>query len=124
MISRGRPWVTITILGGMLAGFFGLAACGSSTNGICAGQCGPPYQLLVIFRPDTSRQVATTDMNRCAWKPFVVRVGRAYRFHGPKAAESPLRATVYTKSTVSHQNDRLLACLRRSSSVISAGYPD
>ncbi len=116
---------SLILLGGTLAALvFGLAACGGS--GGCGGQCGPRFQAQVFFRPGTSTQTAATGMGSCAWKPFVIRVGRVYRFRGPKAIEPPgtLTATVYTESMLSHQNDRLLACLRRLPSVTSAGYPD
>ncbi|MGH3158243.1 MAG: hypothetical protein ACRDNF_16935 [Streptosporangiaceae bacterium] len=115
----------VIVLGGLLTvPVFGLAACG--TTEACAGQCGPPFQAQVIFRPGTSTRMAAAVMSNCAWKPFVIRFGDVSPFGGPKSAEPPgsVAATVYTKSLFSRQSDRLLACLHRSPSVISAGYPD
>lgn len=116
--------MTVIILGGMLAVVFGLATGGK--HEACGGQCGPPYQAQVVFRPGTSAGTAAAAMSACAWKPFVVRAGRVDRFRGPRGAAPPgaLTATVYTESMASHDSVRLLACLRRSHAVISAGYPD
>jgi hypothetical protein len=124
MLVRSRSWTAVAAFGLMLAlGVPGLAACGHA----CGGQCGPPFRLQVIFRPGTSTQTAGAAVTRCAWEPFVIRVGRVYRIHGFPTGEprGSLVATVYTRSiSASQRNDRLLACLRRSHSVISAGYPD
>ena len=84
----------------------------------CAGQCGPPFQLVVTFRTGSSAEAAETAMSNCASKPFVVRIGSAHR------RRDSLTATVYTEAMHGHQSDHLLACLHRSPSVFSAGYPD
>jgi hypothetical protein len=108
--------VSAVLVGGTLAALVsGLAACGQST-GACAGQCAPPFQLQVTFRSGTSAQAAAAAMNNCASKPFVVRIGRLQN------STASLNAMVYTEAMHGHQNDHLLACLRRSPSVIQAGY--
>jgi hypothetical protein len=108
----------------MLAASFALSSC---THGqACGGQCGPPFQLQVIFRPGTSIQAAEAHMSACAWKPFVMRVGQVQHFHGTALAEpsGSLAATISTQSITSSRNHRLLSCLRRWRQVISADYPD
>jgi hypothetical protein len=84
----------VPAIGVMVAPLLAVAACSASLP--CAGQCGPPFQLQVTFRAGTSRP------------------GPAF-----------LRAVVYTRSmTRQKANQQLLACLHRSASVRSAGYPD
>ncbi|HEV2370830.1 MAG TPA: hypothetical protein VGS19_01560 [Streptosporangiaceae bacterium] len=109
--------VSAVLLGGILAALVsGVAACGQPRP--CAGQCGPPFQLRVGFHTGISARAAASVMGRCASKPFVVSVGQVVRTQGL------LVATVYTESMRGQQSDRLVACLRRSPSVIGAGYPD
>jgi hypothetical protein len=128
----GRPtrtWAAATT-GGLLAPVLlgvglALASCGVSQS--CGGQCGPPFQLQVIFRPGTSTQTATAAMNACAADPLVLRIGRMYRFRGPADAYPPgsLTATVYTRAMWARSRElHLLTCLRRSPSVTFASYPD
>jgi hypothetical protein len=107
----------------MLVSSFALSSC---SHQACGGQCGPPFQLQVIFRPGTTLQAAGTHMKACAWKPFVTGVGRVHDFHGPALAEPPgsLTATIYTQSITSSRNFRLMNCLRRWRQVSSASYPD
>jgi hypothetical protein len=90
------------------------------------GQCGPPFQLQVIFRPGTSLPAAAARMKACAWKPFVTAVGPVRDFHGPALAEPPWSRIVmiYTQSMTSSRNLRLLNCPRRWRQVSSASYPD
>jgi len=128
----GRPnrtWAAATT-GGLIAPVLlgmclALASCGS--NQACGGQCGPPFQLQVIFRPGTTTAAAAAAMDGCAADPLVMRIGRVYRFHGPADAEPPgsLTATVYTRVMGAGRREvHLLTCLRQSPSVISADYPD
>jgi hypothetical protein len=108
-----------------------LAATGCSGQA-CGGQCGPPFQLQVVFRPGTSSQAAAAAMTHCAANSQVVRIGRVHNFHGPPDAEPPgsLTATVYTRllwprtRTSRQQQDRLFACLRQSPAVTSASFLD
>jgi hypothetical protein len=102
-----------------------LGAAGCAQQRPCAGQCGPPFQLQVIFRAGTSPRAATAALNRCAGNPLVVRVGRVESRPSAGAAARLRQATVYThaitRRTASHQ---LVTCLLRSPAVLSAGYPD
>jgi hypothetical protein len=102
---------------------FALSSC---SHHACGGQCGPPFQLQVIFRPGTRLQAAGARMKACAWKPFVTGVGRVRDFHSPALAEPPGSriAMIYTQSMTSSRNLRLLHCLRRWRQVSSASYPD
>ena len=125
MISRVRSWTAAAVSGLVLAGVFpGLAACGHP----CGGQCGPPYQLLVIFRPGISMQAASAAMYRCAGNPLVIRVGRVYRYRGnvePPVQPGSLVATIYTRAMFAGaQEDHLVHCLRQSRLVTVASYPD
>jgi hypothetical protein len=109
-------------LGWTLAAALALAATGAtgcSTNGGgCGGQCGPPFQVQVTFRPGTTTDSALAAMRRCQGEPIVVRVGRVSRRRGF------LTATVFTKSMSGSRPIRLLDCLRLSRAVRSAGFPD
>jgi hypothetical protein len=103
----------------------GLGAAGCSTSGGgCAGQCGPPFQLQVVFRPGTPADLAAAAMQRCQAEPIVVRVGRVRRLHGLGGPSGSLIATVFTKAMSGSRPQRLLKCLRMSSSVTTAGFPD
>jgi hypothetical protein len=101
-----------------------VAACSASLP--CAGQCGPPFQLQVTFRAGTSRPAAAAAMNECAGSSLVERIGRPSAVRRPgRGWPALLRAVVYTRSmTRQKANQQLLACLHRSASVRSAGYPD
>jgi hypothetical protein len=57
-------------------------------------------------------------MSNCASKPFVVRLGRI------QSSPAALTAMVYTQAMQGHQSDHLLACLRQSPLVLTAGYGD
>jgi hypothetical protein len=123
-----RTWAAITT-GGLLAPvLLGLClALASCSNQACGGQCGPPFQLQVIFRPGTSAQTAAAAMDGCAADPLVIRIGRVSRFRGPADADPPgsLTATVYTRAMrAGRREGHLLTCLHQSPSVISASYPD
>ena len=46
----------------------------------CAGQCGPPFRLQVVFRDGTSKQGATAAMRgKCQADPLVIRIGQPFR---------------------------------------------
>ena len=127
---RARTFAATAVVAGLAPVL--LAATGCSGTPACGGQCGPPFQLQVVFRPGTSPQAAASAMTHCAANPQVVRIGRVKKFHGPPAVETPgsLTATVCTQILWPHtrtgrqQQDRLLACLRQSPTVTSAGFPD
>jgi len=99
-----------------------LAASGCSTKS-CAGQCGPPFQLQVLFRQGTSNQVATAAMRRCQANPIVIRIGRPYR---PRSGTpGQWTAVIYTKKMpIGSTHVPLLTCLRRSPAVMQASWPD
>jgi hypothetical protein len=108
-----------------------VTSCGAQT---CAGQCGPPFQLQVVFRPGTSTPAAVAAMDRCADNPQVVRIGhRLSRFQGspnPMEPAGSRTATIYTRLLLTYtrsqqrQQQRLLACLHQSPLVGSEGFPD
>ena len=84
-----------------------------------AGQSGPPFELLVIFRPDTGAALATKVLSGCSAGAEVISVGR------PVEVRGALRATVYTKDFErSARTQPLLDCLHASGSVQLAGWPD
>ena len=97
-----------------------VTACGSSTPGACAGQCRPPFQLQVTFRPGTSQQAAAAAMRNCRHQPLVIRIGQpSYSTPGQQTA------TIYTsKLPTGATHIPLLTCLRHSPVVLSAGWPD
>jgi hypothetical protein len=99
-----------------------VSACGVHSNvgpPGQAGQSGPPFELLVIFRPDTGAALATKVLAGCSHEAEVIRVGR------PAEVRGALRATVYTKDFErSARTQPLLNCLHDSGSVQLAAWPD
>lgn len=127
MVSKRRTWAPAAAGGLLVAVLIGsvLALASSPRRQACAGQCGPPFQLQVNFRPGTTTRAATAALSGCAANPLVVRIGRVDHSRGPAGPPRSLTATIYTSSMrATTRNDHLLRCLRRSPSVISAGYPD
>jgi hypothetical protein len=99
-----------------------LAAAGCSTKS-CAGQCGPPFQLQVVFRQGTSRQAAIAAMRKCQADPLVVRIGRPYR--SGSGTSGQWAAVIYTKKMLfGPAHIPLLTCLHRSPAVVQASWPD
>jgi hypothetical protein len=99
-----------------------LTASGCSSES-CEGQCGPPFQLQVVFRHGTSQQAAIAAMRRCQADPLVIRIGRPHR---PRpGTPGQWTAVIFTKKMAfGPANVPLLTCLRRSSAVTSASWPD
>jgi hypothetical protein len=105
----------------LLAAVLSAGGCGQA----CAGQCGPPYQLQVIFRPGTPQEAAVAALRRCAGDPLVARIGNVRWFRGPGEPPGSQTATIYTRAMpVGARHVHLLACLRRSPSVTQASWPD
>jgi hypothetical protein len=99
-----------------------LAAAGCSTKA-CAGQCGPPFQLQVVFRQGTSKQAAIAAMRKCQANPLVIRIGQPYR---PRSGTpGQWTAVIYTKKMpLGSAHIPLLTCLHRSPAVTEASWPD
>ncbi len=111
--------VAATVL--LLAVVLTAGGCGQA----CAGQCGPPYQLQVVFRTGTTRAAAVAVLQGCSSDPLVARIGNVRRFHGPGEPPGSLTATIYTRSMpIGAQHVHLLACLHSSPSVTQASWPD
>jgi hypothetical protein len=99
-----------------------LAASGCSTKS-CAGQCGPPFQLQVVFRQGTSKQTAIAAMRKCQANPLVVRIGQPYRSGSGMSGQ--WAAVIYTKKMLfGPAHIPLLTCLHRSPAVMQASWPD
>jgi hypothetical protein len=99
-------------------------ACGGSSQGGCGGQCGPPFQLQVTFRPGTAKQAAGAAMRKCHADPLVIRIGQPYRSRSP-GTPGQWTAIIYTKKMLfGPASVPLLNCLHRSSTVTSASWPD
>ena len=98
-------------------------ACGTGAQ-VCAGQCGPPFQAVVIFRPGTTRQAAAAAMRKCQADPLVIRIGRPYRPHSP-GPSGRWTAVIYTKKmSLGPAPIPLVTCLRHSPAVTSASWPN
>jgi len=98
-------------------------ACGTSTRA-CGGQCGPPFQLQVTFRPGTAKQAAVMVMRKCHADPLVIGAGQPYRSHSP-GTPGQWTAIIYTtKLPIGTRHIPLLTCLHRSPAVTSASWPD
>jgi len=104
----------------------GLAGCGTGPVA-CAGQCGPPFQLRVVFRHGTSAQAERAALRACsAGNPEVERIGPV-RLRPLAAGGKPEpQAVVYTRSLGAARaaSRRLVDCLNSAPAVYGAGYPD
>jgi hypothetical protein len=99
-----------------------LAAAGCSTKS-SAGQCGPPFELEVVFRPGASKQAAIAAMRKCRASPIVTRIGQPHRLRS--GTTSQWTAVIYTKKMpIGASHVPLLTCLRRSPAVMVASWPD
>jgi hypothetical protein len=99
-----------------------LTASGCSVKS-CAGQCGPPFQLQVVFRDGTSKQAAIAAMRKCQADPLVIRIGQSYRSHSP-GTPGQWTAIIYTtKMPITAQHIPLLTCLHHSPAVMTASWP-
>lgn len=117
-----RAWKKATASAAFLiaaaGGLPGLAGCESAPV-ICAGQCIPPFQLSVAFKPGTSPQAASSELRQCSrGDANVIRVVEL-----PPANGQP-RATIYTGSMPKSGRDRLQKCLAAEPRVLSALWPD
>jgi hypothetical protein len=103
-------------------------AAGKPTRGStpvwCAGQCGPPYELMVLFQPGTTHAAAQQLLTSCTnHNPVVIRVG-------PLGVDPAglSRAFIYTQVFGPRNPSRtaagLLTCLRHSSLTYEVGWPD
>lgn len=63
-------------------------------------------------------------MLRCRGNPTLVRIGRVHPNHYNGYPAGALAATVYTRSMWDKKSVDLLECLRASSAVLRAGFPD
>lgn len=87
-------------------------------------QCGPPFQLQVVFRNGTAEQDAIAAMRKCQGNPLVIRIGRPYRSHLP-GSPGQWTAIIYTKQMPAGPAPvPLLTCLRHSPAVTMASWPD
>lgn len=120
MRRRLPGWTIPAIVLLLVPGLLGTAGCSTES---CGGQCGPPFQLQVIFRPGTPNVAAIAAMQKCREEP-VVGIGRVRRFTGLGEPEGSLTATVFTRSMQGSRLGHLLSCLDRSSVVTSASFPD
>lgn len=102
-----------------------LAGCGSGARP-CAGQCGPPFQLQVVFRHGTSPRAGRAVLQACAaGNPQVERIGPVQLSPLPGGGRAEPHATVYTRSLgEGAASRRLEACLQSAPAVLGDGYPD
>lgn len=103
-----------------------ISGCSSSAPVPCAGQCRPPYELMVDFRPGTTQAAAQQLLTSCTDNnPVVIRVGPLRDIGGGVS-----RAFIYTQvfgvggGDPSGRTTGLLACLRHSSLKVMAAWPD
>lgn len=94
-----------------------LGGCGSTA--VCGTQCGPPYELSVIFQPGTTLAAAQQLLTACTdGDPVVIRVG-PLRDNGDGTSQ----ATIYTKVLgESPRTAGLLTCLHNSTRGVDAGW--
>jgi hypothetical protein len=121
MFLPGR--MLASMIAAMMLALVLLTASGCSVKS-CAGQCGPPFQLQVVFRDGTSKPAAAAAMRKCQADPLVIRIGQPYRSHSP-GTPGQWAAIIYTKKMlVGPAPVPLLTCLRHSPTVTSASWPD
>ncbi len=85
----------------------------------CAGQCRPPYQLQVLFKPGTTANAAGREARRFRQRPEVDRVGPARKGVGGLEV-----VTFYTRDLGrGPKTGGLLSCLARQPQVAGTGWP-
>jgi hypothetical protein len=95
----------------------GVTSCTTSGPVACAGQCAPPYELLIQFRAGTPGATAQKILRSCAGRdPVVIRIGALQ--------EDQSQAFIYTRVFATAETARLTECLRSSFGVIAVGWPD
>lgn len=96
-----------------------LAAVSGCSSESCAGQCGPPYELSVTFRPGTTENGAVSAVKWCAKYPEVVHVGL------PRVVSGVRSAIITTRDFgISSKTQPLLRCLNAARVVGTVGWPD
>jgi hypothetical protein len=120
MRRRLLGWTAPGIVLLLVLGLLGTAGCSSES---CGGQCGPPFQLQVIFRPGTPNVAAVAAMLKCRGDS-VVRIGQVRRYTDLGEPKGSLVATVFTRSMQGRGLGRVLNCLNKSPAVIGASFPD
>jgi hypothetical protein len=113
------PWLRVACVALVLAVPAAVSSCSIGQAQLCAGQCGPPFKLDVVFRHGTSVSQAGVALRRCARETAVVTVGVPYR-----SADGLLHATVGTREVGGSRTRPLLSCLDRSPPVLQAVWPD
>lgn len=113
-------WTAPAIVLWLVLGLLATAGCSSES---CGGQCGPPFQLQVIFRPGTANVAAAAAMLKCRGEA-VVRIGQVRRFTDPGEPKGSLVATVFTKSMQGRRLSHVVNCLKGETAVTSATFPD
>ena len=94
MRRRLPGWTVPAIVLLLVPGLLGTAGCSTES---CGGQCGPPFQLQVIFRSGTPNVAAIAAMYKCR-EESVVGIGRVRRFTGLGEPGGRLTATVFSRS--------------------------
>lgn len=102
----------------VLVGLPGVAGCGSVPV-VCAGQCQPPFEFVVTFKPGTSPGAASSELRRCSRGDANV-----IRIHEFPPVNGQPRAEIYTHSMPKLGPDGLLKCLYAEAHVLRAGFPD
>ena len=81
MRRRLLGWTLPAVALLLVPGLLGTAGC---STGSCGGQCGPPFQMQVIFRPGTPNVAAVAAMYKCRGGP-VMSIGHVRRLTDPGA---------------------------------------
>ena len=91
----------------------GGTSCAGTPRVACAGQCGPPYVLMVHFAPGTNPADADKAITACtSSSPVVIGIGALRGLRSPAGPEG----LIYTKVMgVTGRVGALLTCLRSSS---------
>jgi hypothetical protein len=103
-------------LAAIAGGLPGLAGCASAPL-ICAGQCVPPFQLSVTFKPGTPAQAVSSELRQCSrGDANVIRVDELPRVDGR------FLAVIYTHTLPELGPDRMQKCLYAEPHVLSATF--
>jgi len=97
-----------------------VASCSSHPT-VCAGPCGPPYEMSVTFHTGTSLATERAAVSACTSGNAVV-LSVDYGTHG-LGPDHLGAAMVETTELRTAKTKALLNCLKRSPSVMSAGWP-
>ena len=113
-----KATVGAAFLSAVAGGVPGLAGCESAPV-ICAGQCIPPFELSVTFKPGTPPQAVSSELRLCTCRDAnLISVAELAPVDGG------FLSVIYTHTMPKLGPDRVLKCLYAEPDVLSAAFAD